>query len=136
MGSDARKSAFARTLAVTAPAGIALAGIALATVLAMPTAAQPAGRSDPIAGRALALKVCTACHVVSPDQPFPPIRYEPAPPFQAIANRPDTGMGTLTTFLRTTHTTVEQPFTMPNLLLTDRQVMDLSAYILSLRATR
>jgi len=45
---------------------------------------------DVSAGHALALRLCTPCHVVSPDQEMPPILREPAPSFRTIANKRDT----------------------------------------------
>jgi hypothetical protein len=55
------------------------------------------------AGRELALRVCTGCHIVSPDQPFPPvITRTPSPPdFRTIANMPTTTVASLRRFLST-----------------------------------
>lgn len=56
-----------------------------AAALVAPAAGQSA---DPANGRRLALKICTACHVVAPDQELPPSSRKPAPSFAAIARRP------------------------------------------------
>jgi cytochrome c2 len=54
--------------------------------IAAANAQKPADRGDADAGRDLAEQACTGCHVVSPDQPFPPL-LKGAPDFREIANR-------------------------------------------------
>ena len=88
------------------------------------------------AGRAVALKICAACHVVSPIQQFEPILRPAAPGFRAIANRPRTTSTSLRTFLSTTHQTVRNPDHMPNPQLSDDQITDVVSYILILRDRR
>jgi len=52
-----------------------------------PASAQsPANTDDVAAGQALALELCWACHVVAPEEEFPPILHQPAPSFAAIAD--------------------------------------------------
>lgn len=48
-------------------------------------------------GLAVALNVCTSCHIVAPDQEFPPIFDGPPKPptFSEIANRSDVTEETL-----------------------------------------
>jgi mono/diheme cytochrome c family protein len=41
--------------------------------IAAANAQKPADRGDADAGRDLAEQACTGCHVVSADQPFPPL---------------------------------------------------------------
>jgi mono/diheme cytochrome c family protein len=81
---------------------------------------------DPQAGRAFALEVCAACHVVSSRQ-LAPARFAVAPSFHAIANTPGMTATALTAFLTTPHKT------MPNLILHPDEAADVIAYILSLR---
>jgi mono/diheme cytochrome c family protein len=51
-------------------------------------AEKPADRGDADAGRDLAVQACAGCHVVSADQPFPPL-LRGAPDFREIADRPN-----------------------------------------------
>jgi mono/diheme cytochrome c family protein len=89
-----------------------------------------------VRGRSIAVSICSSCHVVASDQPYPPILRHPGPSFQAIANKPaDTG-DTLRRFIATTHKTAGQPFKMPNPELTDDMRDQVVAYILSLRNQR
>jgi hypothetical protein len=84
-------------------------------------------------GRALAIKICTACHIVSEDQPFAPILRQPAPEFRTIANRPSTSEESLRSFLSATHVTITTPFAMPSPELTNEMTDQVISYILSLR---
>jgi mono/diheme cytochrome c family protein len=86
-------------------------------------------------GRAFALLVCSACHIVAADQQFPPVLRNPGPAFDAIANKPSTTSESLRTFLSTTHTTMSTPFDMPNPQLADYQINEVTSYILSLRSS-
>jgi cytochrome c1 len=104
--------------------------------------AQPAGgdnhpNSDDVrAGRTLSLKVCTACHVVSPEQDMPPILRPPAPSFRAIANRRNTSEESVRRFLTETHSTLQTLNNMPNPDLTDDQVREAAAFIVSLKSVK
>jgi mono/diheme cytochrome c family protein len=99
-------------------------------VVGGPAAAQ----EDEVAqGHHLATLICSACHVAAPDQDFEPILRPPAPTFASIAQRNDITADFLRTFLTTTHRDVSNPKGMPNPLLLDYQVKEISAYILSLR---
>ena len=86
------------------------------------------------AGRSLALLTCTGCHVVAPDQPFKPIRTGlPRPPdFKDIANRSNTTAASLQRHLETLPAVPENAH-MPNLLLSNDEVRDVVAFIISLR---
>lgn len=110
-------------------------GAALAlTMLAGSALAQPEGGSPVARGRNIALIVCSACHVVAPDQPDTPQLPQKTPSFQEIANRPDVSARSLRRFV--THTHWDQtaiPMTMPNPMLMSDQVDDVAAYIMSLR---
>ena len=98
---------------------------------APPASAQPTARAatatDIAVGRDLALQICSACHVVSPDQHFAPTLRPPASDFHGIANRPATTNRTLHDFLLTPHGK------MPDAMLVDYQVTALVSYIMSLR---
>ena len=61
---------------------------------------SPPTGADVARGRAIANTVCWACHVVGPDQEFSPILRNPGPDFRVIANRPETSLESLKTFLR------------------------------------
>jgi cytochrome c len=108
--------------------------IGLVSVCAL-TAARGQAAPDPMVsrGRALAIKVCYACHIVSEDQPFAPILRQPAPEFRTIANRPGTTAESLRDFLSTTHVTISAPFAMPSPELTDQMTDQIISYIMSLR---
>ncbi len=104
---------------------------ALAAVAAV-TAALAAGAQefdvpgDVHAGRALAIKTCSQCHLVTKRRSL--VQHPKAPPdFVAIANTPSITPTSLYVFLHTPHPT------MPNLMLTKTESQDVIAYILSLR---
>jgi mono/diheme cytochrome c family protein len=125
-------------LAVIAPAclvacifsSLALGVLGVLGVLGGPAAAQ---ENEVDQGHHLATLICSACHVAAPDQDFEPILRPPAPPFVSIAERRDLTADYLQTFLSTTHRDVLNPKGMPNPLLLDYQIKQISAYILSLR---
>jgi mono/diheme cytochrome c family protein len=99
----------------------ALAGVAALTLAA---AAAQAQTPPAEAGRELAQSVCSNCHVVEAD---PAKGSDQAPSFRSIAARPATTDETLHAFLLHPHGN------MPPLTLSNEQIADLSAYILSLR---
>jgi cytochrome c len=77
------------------------------------------------AGRNIAERWCSACHVVDFRQRTAP--NDAIPSFPAIANMKSTTMISLAAFLSTSH----EP--MPNFALSRGEIADVSAYILSLR---
>jgi mono/diheme cytochrome c family protein len=111
-----------------------IAGATLLLLLA--GGAQAKGAADPKEGLKVARNVCSACHVVGKKQPTPPILRPPAPSFASIANRPNIAAETIRSFVQTTHSTVGQPDNMPNPELTEDQVADVAAYVMSLRKAR
>jgi len=75
-------------------------------------------------GEAMALEICSDCHVVSDKQ----VRVDVVglPSFREVANNPEKTEFWIRTFLRTPH------FEMPNFVFTDDQLDHLVAYIGSL----
>lgn len=106
--------------------------VALSTAVSVPSsAAQPAAAVA--RGESVARDVCSACHLATSDQQ--PRRLPgDAPSFTEIANRPATSLKSLRKFIATTHWDMKSmPPSMPNPMLTDSQVSDVSHYIMSLR---
>ena len=117
--------------------GIAVSGFARLAILvalasSMALVAEAETNADPAEGHRLALKICSACHVVASDQQFPPMLRKPAPNFQAIAARPGTSAASLQRFILTTHAEIATPKGMPNPQLTEDQAAEIAAYIVSL----
>jgi mono/diheme cytochrome c family protein len=92
---------------------------------------EPVDRGNADAGHKLALDACTGCHIVSDDQRFPPL-LTGAPGFREIANRPRV---TAASLRRTISALPQVPRNgrMANPLLTDDQLADVAAYIMTLR---
>ena len=111
---------------------ILLAGMILSTATAA-NAAQPSDQNAISAGHALSLEFCASCHVVAADQPKPPLYANAPPSFAAIANRGTTTTASLRRFVRTTHPTIAAPLKMPGVQVTDDQLDQIVAYIISLR---
>jgi len=90
--------------------------------------------ADAEAGRNLALRACTGCHVVAPDQPFKPIYAGPPypPNFKDIANRSNLTAAALQHHLETLPA-VPQNSRMPNQVLSGQELHNVVAFILSLR---
>ncbi len=90
---------------------------------------SPAGAQemvgDPDSGAQLAQRVCAACHVVGGDWPANP--RSPAPAFEEIAREPSVTPLGLRVFLNSPHRN------MPNLILNEKEVDDVIAYIMGLR---
>ena len=86
---------------------------------------------DADAGHDLAERACTGCHVVSADQPFAPL-LNGAPHFREIANRPDVTAASLRRTIAALPL-VPRKGRMANPHLTDDQLADVAAYIMTLR---
>jgi len=98
----------------------------LALALLAPLAVAPAktfAAGDAEAGKALAAQWCQSCHVIAPGGPK---ASDSAPSFQQVAQDPATTEGGLRAWLFDPHPP------MPNLNLSQPQIDDLTAYILSL----
>lgn len=89
--------------------------------------AQAEGKAQK--GRDYALRTCTPCHVVTPNQPSPR-RLASAGDFRAIAKTPGITEKSLHAFLSSPHPS------MPDLILSQKEQNDVIAYILSLRDQR
>ncbi len=99
-------------------------GLLLAT-LAAGAHAQQLG--DPVAGERFAMLTCAECHMVAVGQSG--LYRADAPPFPDLAQMPSTTALSLRVFLQTPHA----KRSMPDLVLTENQMDDVIAYILSLR---
>lgn len=97
---------------------IALSSIAGVLCLA---AASPVAAADADTGRTLALRWCSACHLVATDQPS--ATSGSLPSFFDIAEDPDWSEETLSTFLANPHPK------MPDMTLGTQEIADLAAYI-------
>ena len=99
----------------------------LAALMIAPAVAQDL-RGGADAGAAFAQRECAACHVVGGDWPANP--RSPAPSFESIAGEPSATPLSLRVFLSTPHRN------MPNLILSEREMDDVIAYIVALRGQR
>lgn len=95
---------------------------ALAGATACLSALAPAMAADARAGRDLAQRWCSGCHVVDPAGRGP----DTAPPFPIIAQRNPGNRGWLRAWLTAPHPP------MPNLNLNRQQIDDVAAYLESL----
>jgi cytochrome c len=87
--------------------------------------AHAQGIGDPADGKRIAASTCSNCHQI--DVQRRDSTNDPVPSFQAIAAMPSTTMLSINVFLRTSHNV------MPNIRLSETQISDIGAYILSLR---
>jgi len=94
---------------------------------------QGADTAETIAeGHRLASRLCSLCHLATPDQATLPLLHPPAPPFATIVRRSDLTADWLTNFLKTTHRGLDEPNGMPNPELADYQTRQIVAYLMSL----
>ena len=107
---------------VALPAGL------LILVLVAPGLIQAQSIGDPDEGRRLATAWCSECHQVGSQALS--TGNDVVPSYQAIAAMPSTTAMSIRAFLSTSHNV------MPNFNLTDTQISDVAAYILSLRGRR
>ena len=98
--------------------------------------AAEAQEGDAAVGQAFAEKVCASCHAVLLGQGMDP-EPDPLPfkervplPFEDIANTPGVTEMALTAWLTTSHPT------MPNIVLSEKELRNIVAYILSLKQAR
>lgn len=100
----------------------------LISVLSAPGLVRAQADGDPDEGRRLATVWCNECHQVGSQTLS--TRNDVVPSYQAIAAMPSTTAMSIRAFLSTSHEV------MPNFNLTNTQISDVSAYILSLRGRR
>jgi mono/diheme cytochrome c family protein len=86
---------------------------------------QPANSQDADKGRALMQSLCANCHIGA--KPGDQIGRSGVPTFPAIANRPDQTFDGVVRWLRSV------PTVMPNHRLTQDEILDLAAFVMSLR---
>ncbi|HEY7244715.1 MAG TPA: hypothetical protein VH678_12640 [Xanthobacteraceae bacterium] len=96
-------------------------------VAAMTIATTASARTDASKGAMLAAQICAKCHAIRPGQTSP---TPEAPPFIAIAAKPNFNIFTLRSFLGRPH------WTSTNLVLPEDDSEDIAAYILSLQPRR
>jgi mono/diheme cytochrome c family protein len=100
---------------------------AVFSILGMVAASQAQDIGDVHQGRQLALDVCAACHAVRAGQTQSPLAT--APSFEEIAHVPGMTAAALAVWL----TGQSHHPTMPNFIISQQQVRNVSAYLLSLR---
>ena len=83
---------------------------------------------EPLNGLKLARTLCAACHLIG--EPPNSTTAADIPSFPSIADRPDQSAERLSNWL------IEPHLPMPNLHLTRTEILDLSAYILTLRTAK
>jgi mono/diheme cytochrome c family protein len=93
--------------------------------MAAPIAWAAGDTADVSIGRGLALNWCAQCHLVAEDQDHIP--YGVGPSFYSVADDPATSEMRLRAFLISPHVI------MPNIMLSQEQIDEIVAYILSLR---
>ncbi|WP_262031806.1 c-type cytochrome [Microvirga sp. Mcv34] len=101
------------------------AGSTLVLFLVVGVGGLHAQEPDPQAGLRISREVCASCHAVEASEDRSP--NPQAPSFNRIARVPGMTTTALTVALRTSHGT------MPNIMLEDRELRDVTAYITGLR---
>jgi len=110
------------------------AAISVALMIGHSARGQQGAATDTVnKGHQLAAEVCSVCHLAAPDQEHLPLLRPPAPPFEKIAQRKDIDADYLRKFLTTTHRDLKTNKGMPNPILANFQITEVTAYILSLR---
>jgi mono/diheme cytochrome c family protein len=98
--------------------------LALSLLLLATVAGTSAYSADTLKGETLAKRWCAACHIVSSAQQQ---GTSQAPPFSAVASKPNFSERALAYFLLTPHPR------MPDMNLTRNEAADLAAYITTQR---
>ena len=112
---------------------LAVGAVVFCTIGGSAWAQEGSSADDARKGHQLAAMLCGTCHVAAADQPFEPILQPPAPAFTSIAQRKDITPDWLQNFLSTTHRGLDNPKGMPNPYLTDYQIKQVIAYLMTLR---
>jgi mono/diheme cytochrome c family protein len=98
-----------------------------AAIVMIAIATSAVARTDATKGGMLAAQICAKCHAIRPGQTSP---TPEAPPFTAIAAKPNFNIFTLRSFLSRPH------WTSANLELREEDNEDIAAYVLSLQPRR
>ena len=117
-------AALGRKLMIDPRRLLILAAFAAFSILANGSGAQAQDVGDPVAGHLLAKAWCSNCHVVDGNQP---VTVTGAPPFSALSANRALSPLSLRAFFQTPHDR------MPDLHLSNTEMDDLIAYILSSR---
>ena len=104
-----------------------LMGLAFAVTLAVSGTAT-AQEADIAAGKAYANAVCAECHAILPGEAISPLLE--APPFQSVADTPGMTELALSVWLQSSHPT------MPNIVLEQDDMRNVTAYIRGLKGKR
>jgi cytochrome c len=101
--------------------------VALGVLLTIVTAGlvQAQDVSERLKGASFAQQICAECHAIQGGQPRSPNGQ--APTFETVAKTPGMTAIALTAILRTSHRT------MPNIILTDEDLRNVIAYIMTLK---
>jgi mono/diheme cytochrome c family protein len=102
-----------------------LAAMTLLVLVAAPCAAYAQGAGDPTKGHQYAEQICSECHNLEKGQR--PSPNGQAPNFETIAKTPGMTALALIAALRTPHRT------MPNIIIGDDDLKNVTAYVLSLQ---
>jgi len=105
--------------------GACVVATVMAATLACANAAEAVQMGSAGSGEAIALEICSDCHVASDRQVR--VGVVGLPSFRSLANDPAVTEIWFRTYMRTPH------FEMPNYVLTDEQLDDVWAYIHSLK---
>ncbi|WP_072392351.1 cytochrome c [Hyphomicrobium sp. CS1GBMeth3] len=103
--------------------GLVLLGLLMLAAPSVAGSATP--KPDPEKGRALAERVCTACHVIS-KHPASSVAAD-VPSFPAIANKPGQSMETIAGRIVIPHPP------MPAVALTREEIVNVVAYIMTFK---
>jgi mono/diheme cytochrome c family protein len=117
-----------------APRNSVLLTLTLLAALASPARAQTPDQVA--AGRNLAARVCSACHVVTQQRDELPVLAPPGPSFAVLAQRPLLTEAALREFLAQNHRNFGPHEAMPNPRLVDYQIEEIVAFVMSLKAGR
>jgi mono/diheme cytochrome c family protein len=109
---------------------------AIAASMVVSARAEDKAADQVASGRAFALSVCAACHVVAKDQSRPPILKPPAPSFFEIMQRPNVSEKSLREFLSSRHGGLGEHKKMPNPGLAPFQIDKIVAYLMTLKSAR
>ena len=103
-----------------------VAPVLVMLLLGMSAALAQEEVGDPQAGWTVASETCAGCHAVRPEEAQSP--HPHAPRFEDVSNTPGMTATSLFVWMRSWHPT------MPSIILSDADLQNVVAYILSLKA--